>query len=1245
MVELQLRLIDAGYLIEAQDLEDQKLMYAYLAKTSTKKTQDEDMEERIKSKDKIEKSYFKVMKKYNKILEQDPINHYNKTKNTEALRMAVVNSTIASAVSSTTNRCIHCQTIMRRVRYSYKKLVVAVSKQDLNEIRSRRKDDPDNPAVEQKTGLKTIIASECRDIMKEIFEHDGVFLSLLYPVLNCVNTEDYNVFFMDVVPVVPPLCRPPNNIGGALIEHPQTKSYFNIVQANNHLRYMLALRKMEEGNDLLSTPLLKQEAENILNAARGDSFQEKIYFKWEELQNSVDVTLDKSMGANKQRANDIAGLKQLIEKKEGMIRMHMMGKRVNFAARTVITPDPNINIDQIGIPEAFALKLTYPVPVTPWNVLQLRKLVINGPDTHPGASYIESGTGQKLAISRDEKKREAMADTLLKPERNDGIKIVHRHLLNGDILLLNRQPTLHRPSIMAHKARILKDEKTFRLHYSNCKSYNADFDGDEMNAHFPQNEVARSEAYNLVNVANNYLVPKDGTPLGGLIQDHMISGVKMSMRGRFFSKDDYQQLVFQGLSHITENIKLLPPTIIKPIKLWSGKQIFSTIFLNLIPEGLSPINLKSTAKIGSNAWQTTKGRKWKCGGTKLTENEMSEAEVIIRGGELLVGVLDKNHYGATPYSLVHCMYELYGGQVSTQLLSSLTKVFTIFLQWEGFTLGVHDILVLADADKKRSEIVQESRKIGRLATCQVLDIPEDTPDDELVQKLEEAYSKDPKFRANLDRKYKTTMDTFTNAINKTCLPAGLLCKFPENNLQLMVMSGAKGSTVNTMQISCLLGQIELEGKRPPVMISGKSLPSFPLFECSPKSGGFIDGRFMTGIQPQDFFFHCMAGREGLIDTAVKTSRSGYLQRCLIKHLEGLTVSYDGTVRDSDDTVVQFMYGEDGMDILKSQFLKLKQMPFLNDNRDAIVNEEILESLRNSPEIDEKIHKIMKRIRTFKKKHGSTVQRPMRTENRLIKKCPLTVTSQFPPNRYFASASENTEEMLDKFLKTNECDREQVRDMLHMKVVRCLTEPGEPVGLLAAQSIGEPSTQMTLNTFHFAGRGDMNVTLGIPRLREILMMASSHIKTPSMEIPFLNQSSEKLEKTAEKFRVRLNQVSIADVIENVKVKSWIALRPTRARNYEFTFNFLPHEAYKNQFMVKPKKIVKFMHENFLARLFKFIERASKDTVAFVEKDEKETKKSKKKKDEEDDDGPEDDPGMPTKDAGADGNSSEEEDLVS
>lgn len=186
----------------------------------------------------------------------------------------------------------------------------------------------------------------------------------------------------------------------------------------------------------------------------------------------------------------------------------------------------------------------------------------------------------------------------------------------------------------------------------------------------------------------------------------------MSLRGRFFNKEDYQQLVFVALAHISKEIKFLPPTILKPIRLWSGKQILSTILINIIPDSVSKINLKSTAKLNAKAWQTQEERNWTAGGTKLTDNNMTESEVIIRGGELLVGVLDKTHYGATPYGLIHCMYDLYGGESSTQLLSSFSKLFTFFLQREGFTLGVHDILVLPEADKNRKKVVKKSRKVG-----------------------------------------------------------------------------------------------------------------------------------------------------------------------------------------------------------------------------------------------------------------------------------------------------------------------------------------------------------------------------------------------------------------------------------------------------------------------------------------------------------------------------------------------------
>ena len=306
------------------------------------------------------------------------------------------------------------------------------------------------------------------------------------------------------------------------------------------------------------------------------SVQEKLQNAWLQVQSIVNVLYDSDL--DKLSSEKPSGLKQLLEKKEGLFRKHMMGKRVNYAGRSVISPDVYIGTDELGVPEIFAKKLTYPQPVNAANFWEMKQLVLNGPDIYPGACLVEYGNGTTVRLKgKDYESRLAIAKQLLTPESsidsNLDIKVVHRHLKNGDVLLFNRQPTLHRPSVQAHKARVLPNEKTLRMHYSNCKAYNADFDGDEMNAHLPQNEIARSEALNLMLSSEHYLVPKDGTPLGGLIHDHVVSGTALTMRGRFFDKMDYQSLVYNSFNKPIADIKLLPPAISKPVELWTGKQV------------------------------------------------------------------------------------------------------------------------------------------------------------------------------------------------------------------------------------------------------------------------------------------------------------------------------------------------------------------------------------------------------------------------------------------------------------------------------------------------------------------------------------------------------------------------------------------------------------------------------------------------------------------------------------------------
>ena len=427
-----------------------------------------------------------------------------------------------------------------------------------------------------------------------------------------------------------------------------------------------------------------------------------------------------------------------------------------------------------------------------------------------------------------------------------------------------------------------------------------------------------------------------------------------------------------------------------------------------------------------------------------------------------------------------------------------------------------------------------------------------------------------------------------------------------------------------MQISCLLGQIELEGKRPPLMISGKSLPSFRAYDTRPIAGGFIAHRFMTGIKPQEFFFHCMAGREGLIDTAVKTSRSGYLQRCLIKLLEGLVVNYDSTVRDSDGSVVQFQYGEDSMDVCKSQYLKPRALDFIKDNMKSMASVEDLNRAKTfSQPRAKQVTSRRKAVKKWQSKHtikdesgskrrmsgflkfcqseGSVgVQnskvlvdkwRQLSDEERskhhkkAAARCPDPVTSDFRGDSNFSSVSEVMDEMIESYFKGKDwaggIEKERFEDTLRLKVMQAQVDPGEPVGVLAAQSVGEPSTQMTLNTFHFAGRGEMNVTLGIPRLREILMVASLNIKTPTLSIPFLKGVSQKAKDAV---RLQMNRTTLADVLESVTVTEKIQVRGGRAKVVKMRFEFLPKRIYRQDFKVTPSELLNYFETRFIQKVF-------------------------------------------------------------
>lgn len=764
---------------------------------------------------------------------------------------------------------------------------------------------------EDKASDRYINAQEIHAAISELFEKEKEIFELIY---NSRTSKHNNItadmFFIKHILVPPNKFRPETMTGdGEITEAAQNHLYKQIII---QCEIMNQITKEMSGS-VPETTNRRREYVDVLKA-------------WVKLQENVNALIDSSrnpsQGLGGRQTED--GIKQKLEKKDGLFRKNMMGKRVNFAARSVISPDPNIETNEIGVPPVFARKLTYPEPVTSHNFYELKEAVLNGVEKWPGAAAVENENGQVINLRRKTfEERQALGNQLLAPSSTNVTgarnKKVHRHLNNGDIVLMNRQPTLHKPSMMAHRVRVLPGEKTIRMHYANCNTYNADFDGDEMNMHFPQNEIARAEALQIADTDHQYLVATSGKPLRGLIQDHISMGVWLTNRDTFFDREDYNQLLCACLrpenNHsASARIHTVSPAVIKPNLMWTGKQVITSVLKNVAPESHPGLTLRGKSQ--------TQGDRW---------GEKSEEDVVIfESGELLCGILDKAHLGPSGKGFIHSIYEAYGHSIAGRLLSVLGRLLTKLLHMRGFSCGIDDLLLTQHGDHERKKKLEEAENIGLEVASKyvLLEKTTNTTDKELLQRLQDVLRDDEK-QSGLDSVYNSRTAALSSEITKICLPTELRKPFPRNQMQTMTTSGAKGTVVNANLISCNLGQQILEGRRVPVMVSGKTLPSFKPFETNARAGGYITDRFLTGIKPQEYFFHTMAGREGLIDTAVKTSRSGYLQRCLIKGMEGLKVEYDSSVRDADGTMVQFLYGEDGLDVTKQKHLR--DFKFLADN--------------------------------------------------------------------------------------------------------------------------------------------------------------------------------------------------------------------------------------------------------------------------------------------------------------------------
>ncbi|KPM03001.1 DNA-directed RNA polymerase III subunit RPC1-like protein [Sarcoptes scabiei] len=797
---------------------------------------------------------------------------------------------------------------------------------------------------------------------------------------------------------------------------------------------------------------------------------------WDFLQILVSVYINSDVRNLPPQHSSVAsgqGIAQRLKGKEGRFRANLSGKRVNFSSRTVISPDPNLGIDEVGIPLKIASHMTYPVAVTPYNISLMRELVRNGPYNHPGAIFIYF-KNRKVHLGYVDRQRVAM-----NLKYGD---VVHRHMLNGDYVLFNRQPSLHRLSIMCHRVRIHPDQ-TFKFNVSVCSPYNADFDGDEMNVHFLQTEEAKAEASVLMQSKSNLNSPRNGEPVISPIQDFITSAYLMTKRDVFYSREEIFHLLGMLINSngVKSVIKIPKPAVIKPFPLWTGKQLFSSILRPYLSTK-TKLNIKlKTKSYSSNE-----------------EHCINEGFIHIRNGELLSGTIDKSVIGGgSKNNIFYLILKQYDADESIKAMLNLCRTTTNL----GFSIGIDDV----------------------------------TPNNALLEQknflMSNGYMKVQRY---IDQFNRGLLNPFTGLTREQTLESLILKELSEirdhagkacikqmshkNSPLVMANCGSKGSYINISQMAVCVGQQSIRGQRVPEGFHQRVLPHFGFNDKSPVARGFVANSFYSGLNPFEFFFHAMAGREGLLDTAVKTAETGYMQRRLIKGLEDIVVHYDYSVRNSDGEIIQFDYGDDRLDPINMETSDHLVDYGLYWNNIVATNKFNNEKVLTSAELVLMIEEL---FNTNSNQNIEKSDSPIRQQiKNFLQEKVLNEIKNAENSKFFGKCNQ-----------PNRITATHVREFvskMHQKSDVARIEPGTAIGAICAQSIGEPTTQMTLKTFHFAGVASMNITQGVPRITEIIN-ATKNPSTPFIKAELSNPYSATL---AESVKMRIEKIYLDQISEKI-----------------------------------------------------------------------------------------------------------------
>lgn len=841
--------------------------------------------------------------------------------------------------------------------------------------------------------------------------------------------------------------------------------------------------------------------------------------------------------------NDIPGADQVTQRsgralksisdrhkgKTGRVRGNLMGKRVDFSARTVIACDPELSIIELGVPMKIAKNLTKPVYVNETNKEFLTYLVKNGPDVFPGAKILELQNGNSISLRYHDRENIVL---------NVG-DIVHRHLMNGDYVLFNRQPTLHRMSMMAHVVRVMEKGDTFRMNVADTKPYNADFDGDEMNMHMPQNDEAEMELKYLAAVRYQIISPALNKSIIGIFQD--------SLLGSFLFTRENVMIHRKRAMNLLAKCNRLDPTFFL-----DGKEYYSSfeILGNILP----PLTIKYKTNLFKNIEE----------GKELTSNNILEIE----NGIMKRGQFEKDSLCGGGRGLIQRINNDFSEEECQYFIDNLQSIITEYMKECCFSVGMSDLISNEQTTQSINKIILDKKK-------------------EVANLIDQLHL------GILDNKSGKTNDEYfelqvNNILNKAAGESGRIGidqLNKDNRFIIIVNSGSKGSALNITQMISCVGQQNVDNKRIPYSYPNRTLPHFKQFDDSTSARGFVENSFINGLTPEELFFHAMGGRVGLIDTAVKTSQTGYIQRRLIKSLEDVYVAYDRTVRNNKQKIIQFNYGGTNFDTVKveninfdliekkreqiydmfnygyekkelkalqlvfnkASFQRYKdQIPLLKERVknevETIIKtkneyiEMICENMKfNTLYLPVSFPQVIKNVYTqLNQKSSLTDITPMEAY-KIIDENYTILENIYKPCYIFKLAYYyylNPSVIIIKHRFTQN-SLEFLLGKINLTYKRSLVNPGEMVGLISAQSIGQPTTQMTLNTFHFAGVSDKsNVTRGLPRMEEILSL-TANMKNPSMTI-FLKREDDTNRDKAFDMISRIENTKLKNIVLKTEI---------------------------------------------------------------------------------------------------------------